>query len=304
LLFPYGPLTGLAGGDRKAYFERLESAFPFVYVYGWIAYEVLRYPVGSGAFSYCSVRIHAEGNLKKEQFYMPGTILVIDDDEKLNRLLKRFLSEYGYEVYAAVCAEEGFKKIRTVIPDLIILDVMLPGMTGFDVCKRIRQFSTVPIIMLTARGEVMDKVVGLELGADDYLPKPFEPRELVARMQAVLRRSFQRAGGPRRSFGHLTIDFHRRQVWLDNREVGLTTSEFTALELLVRHAGKVLDRDEIMQALRGIDSQCFNRVVDVTMSRLRQKLADDPKRPQFVKTVWGTGYTFVAQETVDESPSR
>lgn len=235
---------------------------------------------------------------------MPRTILVIDDDEKLNRLLKRFLREYSYAVFSAIDADEGFKKIRTVMPDLIILDIMLPGMTGFEVCKKIRETSSVPIIMLTARGDVMDKVVGLELGADDYLPKPFEPRELLARMQAVLRRTEPAAGGHRRRFGRLIIDVHGRQVWLDDKEVGLTTSEFAALDLLVRHAGKVLDRDEIMQALRGIDSECFNRVVDITMSRLRQKLGDDPKRPQFVKTVWGTGYTFVAQESVDETASR
>jgi DNA-binding response OmpR family regulator len=234
---------------------------------------------------------------------MPRTILVVDDDEKLNRLLKRFLRDFGYDIYSAVDAADGLKKVRTVMPDLIILDVMLPGMSGFDVCKRIRESSAVPIIMLTARGDVMDKVVGLELGADDYLPKPFEPRELVARMQAVLRRTQGTGTDRRRCFGRLTIDFQRRQVRLDDREVDLTTSEFAALDLLVRHAGKVLDRDEIMQALRGIDSECFNRVVDITMSRLRQKLGDDPKRPQFIKTVWGTGYTFVAQESVDEIAS-
>ncbi len=235
---------------------------------------------------------------------MSLTILVVDDDEKLNRLLKRFLKDFGYEIYSAVDAADGLKKVRTVMPDLIILDVMLPGMSGFDVCKRIREFSAVPIIMLTARGDVMDKVVGLELGADDYLPKPFEPRELVARIQAVLRRAQGSGTDRRRCFGRLTVDFQRRQVRLDDREVDLTTSEFAALDLLVRHAGKVLDRDEIMQTLRGIDSECFNRVVDITMSRLRQKLGDDPKRPQFIKTVWGTGYTFVAQESQDETPSR
>jgi DNA-binding response OmpR family regulator len=235
---------------------------------------------------------------------MPRTILVVDDDEKLNRLLKRYLKDFGYDIYSAVDAADGLKKIRTVLPDLIILDVMLPGMSGFDVCKRIRESSAVPIIMLTARGDVMDKVVGLELGADDYLPKPFEPRELVARIQAVLRRAQGSGTDRRRCFGRLSVDFQRRQVRLDDREVDLTTSEFAALDLLVRHAGKVLDRDEIMQALRGIDSECFNRVVDITMSRLRQKLGDDPRHPQFIKTVWGTGYTFVARESQDETPSR
>jgi DNA-binding response OmpR family regulator len=234
---------------------------------------------------------------------MAPTLLVIDDDEKLNRLLKRFLKEYGYEVYAAVDAAEGLKKIRTVLPDLVILDVMLPGMNGFDLCKRIRETSAVPVIMLTARGDVTDKVVGLELGADDYLPKPFEPRELVARIQAVLRRARNTGADRRRRFGPLTIDFHRRQAFLDDRDLELSTSEFAALDLLVRHAGRVLDRDEIMQALRGVDSDGFNRVVDITMSRLRQKLGDDPKHPHFIKTVWGAGYLFMARESGDDAPS-
>ena len=228
---------------------------------------------------------------------MASTILVVDDDEKLNQLLKRFLKDYGFDVYSAIDADEGLKKVRTVAPDLIILDVMLPGMNGFDVCKRIRESSSVPIIMLTARGDVMDKVVGLELGADDYLPKPFEPRELVARIQAVLRRVQNRGTDRRRRFGALTIDFHRRQAFLDDQALDLTTSEFDGLELLVRNAGRVLDRDEIMQALRGIDSEQFNRVVDITMSRVRQKLGDDPKHPRFIKTIWGTGYMFVAKES-------
>lgn len=228
---------------------------------------------------------------------MASTILVVDDDEKLNQLLKRFLKDYGFDVYSAIDADEGLKKVRTVGPDLIILDVMLPGMNGFDLCKRIRESSSVPIIMLTARGDVMDKVVGLELGADDYLPKPFEPRELVARIQAVLRRTQNRRTDRRRRFGALTIDFHRRQAFLGDQAVDLTTSEFDGLELLVRNAGRVLDRDEIMQALRGIDSEHFNRVVDITMSRVRQKLGDDPKHPQFIKTIWGTGYMFVARES-------
>jgi DNA-binding response OmpR family regulator len=232
---------------------------------------------------------------------MPSTILVIDDDEKLNKLLKRFLGDFGYTVYTAADAQEGLKKIRTADPDLIILDVMLPGMTGFDLCRQIRQASSVPIIMLTARGDLMDKVVGLELGADDYLPKPFEPRELLARIQAVLRRTQHSGSDRRRCFGDLSIDFHRQQAWLKKNPISLTTNEFAALELLARHAGKVMDRDEILQALRGIDSDPFNRAVDITISRLRQKLGDDPKKPRFIKTVWGTGYVFIAEES-DNAP--
>ena len=230
---------------------------------------------------------------------MSRTILVIDDDEKLNQLLKRFLGDFEYTVFTATDAGEGLKKIRTTSPDLIILDIMLPGMTGFDVCKKIRQSNTVPIIMLTARGDLMDKVVGLEIGADDYLPKPFEPRELVARIEAVLRRVQHTGSDRRRRFGPLSIDFHRQLVWLGKHRLDLTTNEFAALELLLRHAGKVMDRDEILQSLRGIDSDPFNRAVDVTISRLRQKLGDDPKKPDYIKTVWGAGYVFIAEESED-----
>ncbi len=224
---------------------------------------------------------------------MVQTLLIIDDDEKLNRLLKKFMADFGYTVTAATHPEEGLKKIRKHSPDLVILDVMLPDMNGFEVCKKIRQFSTVPIVMLTARGELMDKVVGLELGADDYLPKPFEPRELVARIQSVLRRSQNIGQGQVQSFGRMTIDFAGRKVWVDEEPVALSTNEFAALALLVNNAGRVMDRDEILQTLRGMDSDAFNRSVDITISRLRQKLKEDSKDPAFIKTVWGAGYVFV-----------
>ncbi len=232
---------------------------------------------------------------------MSWKILVIDDDEKLNRLLKQFLADFDFTVFTALDGREGQKKVRTVSPDLIILDVMLPGISGFDLCRHIRQTSSIPIIMLTARGDLMDRVVGLELGADDYLAKPFEPRELVARIQAVLRRVQHIGSDRRRFFGDLAIDFHRHQVWLENVPVHLTTNEFAALDLLVRNAGKPMDRDEILQTLRGIDSDAFNRAVDITISRLRQKLGDDPKQPEFIKTVWNVGYVFIAQESTDLS---
>ncbi|MGD9365619.1 MAG: response regulator transcription factor [Desulfobacteraceae bacterium] len=230
---------------------------------------------------------------------MANQVLIIDDDPKLNRLLTEFLSGFGFKVYTSVTPSEGFKKLRRHKPDMVILDVMLPEMNGFDVCKQIRRDSTVPIIMLTARGEPMDRIVGLELGADDYLPKPFEPRELVARIQAVLRRlKANGATGPR-TFGRLTIDPQKRIVAMDNRPIELTTNEFTALSLLARHPGEVLDRDRILQELRGIDSDAFNRSVDITMSRLRQKLGDDPKSPTYIKTVWGTGYVFIGEAAPD-----
>jgi len=228
---------------------------------------------------------------------MESTILIIDDDEKLNRLLTDFLGEFGFKTLTATHPEEGLKKLNQKSPDLVILDVMLPGMDGFEVCKTIRQYSLVPIIMLTARGELMDKVVGLELGADDYLAKPFEPRELVARIHSILRRAKKIDRTRPQSFDRLEIDFTRHIVKLDGNSVDLTTNEFAALALLSGNPGKVFNRDEILQELRGIDCDAFNRSVDITMSRLRQKLNDDPKSPSFIKTVWGTGYVFIEEPT-------
>ena len=228
---------------------------------------------------------------------MEATILIIDDDEKLNRLLTNFLSEFGFKTLTAIHPQDGLKTLNQKSPDLVILDVMLPGMDGFEVCKTIRQRSLVPIIMLTARGELMDKVVGLELGADDYLPKPFEPRELVARIHSVLRRARKVDKTQLQYFDRLEVDFSKHTVKLDDSIVDLTTNEFTALALLVGNPGKVFSRDEILQALRGIDCDAFNRSVDITMSRLRQKLNDDPKNPTFIKTVWGTGYVFIGKPT-------
>jgi len=230
---------------------------------------------------------------------MASNILIIDDDEKLNQLLTDFLSDFGFRTLTATHADDGMKKLNQKSPDLVILDVMLPGMDGFEVCKTIRQTSTVPIIMLTARGELMDKVVGLELGADDYLPKPFEPRELVARIHSVLRRTRNIDETKPLTLGNLEIDFTRRTVKIDGEPIELTTNEFAALALLAKNPGKVFDRDQILQELRGMDWEAFNRSVDITMSRLRQKLNDDPKAPKFIKTVWGTGYVFVGRH--DES---
>ncbi len=230
---------------------------------------------------------------------MNHTVLIIDDDPKLNRLLMEFLTGFGFKVQMALTPGDGFKKLRRHKPDMVILDVMLPEMNGFEVCKKIRLDSTVPIIMLTARGEPMDRIVGLELGADDYLAKPFEPRELVARIQAVLRRLKEPIAAGRHTFGRLLIDPKKRVARIDGAPVGLTTNEFTALWLLARHPGEVMDRDRILQELRGIDSEAFNRSVDITMSRLRQKLGDDPKSPTYIKTVWGAGYVFIGGEDRD-----
>ncbi len=227
---------------------------------------------------------------------MATPLLIIDDDEKLNQLLTRYLEGFGFRLLSATRPDKGLALLKKKSPELVILDVMLPEMNGFEVCKQIRTESTVPIIMLTARGDLMDRVVGLELGADDYLPKPFEPRELAARIQSILRRTQPRQPQPDQAtltIGRLTLDTGRRRAMLDGEELALTTNEFNALALLASHPGRVLDRDEILQELRGMDSEAFNRTVDITISRLRQKLGDDPRQPVFIKTVWGTGYIFV-----------
>ncbi len=230
----------------------------------------------------------------KIQNQMTPTILIIDDDNRLNQLLKDFLKDFGYTVITATHPARGLKKMKQASPDLVILDIMLPEMDGFEVCRVIRETSNIPIIMLTARGEVTDKVVGLELGADDYLAKPFEPRELVARIQSVLRRTQQLADNQPITFERLTIDLDKRIAVLDGNPLDLTTNEFAALALLARNAGKVLNRDQILQELRGMDCDAFNRSVDIAVSRLRQKLSDNPKAPEFIKTVWGSGYVFIA----------
>ena len=225
-----------------------------------------------------------------------GKILIIDDDEKLNRLLTDYLSKMGFAVLTATLPSAGLEKLEKETPDLVILDVMLPEMDGFEVCRTIRQSSSVPVVMLTARGEVMDRVVGLEIGADDYLPKPFEPRELVARIQAILRRIQTKSKSGIKTIGALCIDFHKYEVRVDEKLVHLTLNEFECLVLLVKNKGKVLNRDQIIEELRGIEWDAFNRSVDITMSRLRQKLGDDPKNPRFIKTIWGTGYLFIGGE--------
>src|SRR5579863_2803737 len=181
-------------------------------------------------------------------------------------------------------------------PDLVILDVMLPDMDGFAVCRKVRETSCIPIIMLTARGEVMDRIVGLELGADDYLAKPFEPRELVARVQAVLRRGVRADDEERLRLGTLDVDWSTRCVRLAGRDLGVTTAEFELLGLLVRNRGRVLSRERILDGTRGIDWEAYDRSIDVLISRLRQKLGDHPKKPVFIRTVRGAGYVFIGGE--------
>jgi two-component system phosphate regulon response regulator OmpR len=222
---------------------------------------------------------------------MRGRVLVIDDDRKLCGLLSAYLGGSGFEVLTAHEADEGMRLLRSDHPDLVVLDVMLPGMDGFETCRAIRRASAVPIVMLTARGDVTDRVVGLELGADDYMQKPFEPRELVARIQAILRRG--RSTDDVWTFGALRVDPQRRSAYLNDEQVPLTTAEFNLLELLIRSRGRVLSRGNILDQVKGETWDAFDRSIDVLVSRLRQKLDDDPRQPRYVRTVRGSGYAFV-----------
>jgi DNA-binding response OmpR family regulator len=204
------------------------------------------------------------------------------------------LTKYNFEVYSIIEPEQALREIKKITPDIIILDIMLPGIDGFEVCRRIRRSYSTPIIMLTARGEVADRIVGLELGADDYLPKPFEPRELAARLQSILRRSSGENKDNKAIFNRIEIDYRRHQVKVDEKPVELTTMEFEILSLFTKNPGIVLSRDTIFKKIKGLDADSFDRSIDVMISRLRSKLNDDPQKPQFLKTIWGTGYKFIA----------
>ena len=217
-------------------------------------------------------------------------ILLIDDDERLADLLQQYFMQHNLTLHSATRPSEGLAKLETNNFDLVILDIMLPEMDGFEVCRTIRKQNEIPILMLTARGEVMDRVVGLELGADDYLSKPFEPRELVARIQNILKRS---GHIPRQkkilTFEDLTVDTGMRQVQVSGAEVPLSTMEYQLLELFAKTPGKTFTRDEILNHLKGVDTEILSRSVDILVSRLRQKL----KPVELIKTVRGSGYIFV-----------
>lgn len=227
---------------------------------------------------------------------MKEKILIIDDDEKLNSLLTEYLARFDFSVTTASHPDDGLRHIKNNPPDLVVLDVMLPDRDGFEICKEIRKSGSLPIIMLTARGEVTDRVVGLELGADDYMPKPFEPRELVARIQSILRRSSGRTKRDAFRSGGLEIDFNKRYVSIDGNPADLTHMEYEILVMFVNNRGIVLDRDRILENISGLDWEPYNRSIDVLISRLRQKLGDNPKDPKYLKTVWGSGYIFIGEE--------
>ncbi len=229
---------------------------------------------------------------------MNKSILILDDDTKLVELLSEYLTKNGFDCVTSEIPSDALSKLKKHNFDLIILDVMLPEMDGFEVCKIIRKEYDTPIIMLTARGEVTDKIVGLELGADDYLPKPFEPRELLARISSIVRRvegklklaSFIK-------FKNFSIDINKRVVFVHKKQVDLTTAEFELLLLFAKNNSKVLSRDDLMKNTRGISWESYNRSVDVMVSRLRSKLkSNSPNREEYIKTIHSVGYMFFAEE--------
>lgn len=219
------------------------------------------------------------------------TILVIDDDPGLAGLLAEYLGGRGFGVSTAPDGRTGLERVRAGGVDLVVLDVMMPGMDGFDVLRELRRSTKLPVVMLTARGEDMDRIVGLELGADDYLSKPFNPRELLARIKAVLRRT---GASPEEDqaleAAGIRVDPARREASVDGQPLELTTTEFDILRVLVSAAGRVIPRERLMELARGEEWAAYERSVDVHVSHLRRKLADDPRQPRRIKTVRGVGY--------------
>ncbi|MGA8991159.1 MAG: response regulator transcription factor [Rhodoplanes sp.] len=224
---------------------------------------------------------------------MTDRILLIEDDPRLAEMVKNYLGESGFSVTIAPTGQTGLALHGRQEFDALILDLMLPDMDGLDICRKIRAGAQTPILMLTARGDAMDRVVGLEIGADDYLPKPFEPRELLARLRAILRRS---KGGEERAelmrFGRLEIDVGAREVRLDGEVRAMTGYQFDLLLALARHAGRVMSRETIMDLMKNERLDAFDRSIDVHISRIRATIEDDPKKPRRVITVRGAGYVF------------
>lgn len=222
-------------------------------------------------------------------------VLIIEDDVRLAELTRDYLEANGFQVTVEAEGSRGVEQILTLQPDLVILDLMLPGEDGLSICRRARPDYNGPILMLTARTDDMDQVLGLEMGADDYVPKPVQPRVLLARMRALLRRAdnTEQGGDVRLSFGNLDIDSATREAWLEGDRIDLTSAEFDLLWLLASNAGRVLTREEIFSDLRGIKYDGQDRSIDVRVSRIRPKIGDDPNHPHRIKTVRSKGYLFV-----------
>ena len=224
-------------------------------------------------------------------------LLVVDDDMGIRDLLSRYLAEQGFRVSAVADGRAMDAWLAGKTPDLVILDLMLPGEDGLSLARRLRSVSSVPIIMISARGEDVDRIVGLEVGADDYLAKPFNPRELLARIRAVLRRNCREVESNEKDtidfvFGPFVFKSEQRSLYRKDQEVDISRAEYELLHVLIRHPGHVLSRDFIMESMGGTDRDHFDRSIDVRVTRLRHKIEDDPSRPCFIRTVWGRGYQF------------
>jgi DNA-binding response OmpR family regulator len=229
---------------------------------------------------------------------MKCRILLVEDEENIVELLKLYLEDAGYEVKVASNGAESLRLFKEFKPDLILLDIMLPEKDGLDVCREVRKSSQVPIIMLTAKDTETDKVVGLELGADDYVTKPFSPRELMARIKAVLRRSSSPIQTEKITFGELTIDLKCCEVYLKSRRVDLTATEFEILKVLVVNPRQVFSRERLMEKVWGYDFYGGLRTIDVHIKHLREKLSDQAERPRYIETVRGMGYRFIGEKNV------
>lgn len=227
---------------------------------------------------------------------MNPSVLLIDDDVRLCELLKTYLAGQGFTLSVSNTAEAGLKNVRRNDYQLVVLDIMLPDGDGLEICRTIRATSDVPIIMLTARGANEDKIIGLELGADDYLAKPFNPRELVARMKAVLRRNGPTPWAESRAieYDDFYLNPSKQIVKLEGREIELTTVEFQLLKVLASNPGKVFTRERLLDLVKGREFDGIDRSIDVHISKLRNKMEQDPKKPRWIKTIWGTGYRFQA----------
>ena len=221
-------------------------------------------------------------------------VLIVDDEESIVDLVRSYLSKEGFQVDTAMDGPTGLAKARAFKPDVVVLDIMLPGMDGIEVLRQLRGDSSVYVVMLTAKAEETDKVIGLSMGADDYLTKPFSPRELAARIRAILRRGRGEAPDQPRvlAFKHLRIDPVRREVWNQDTSIDLTTLEFNLLYALASYPGRVLTREQLLERVWGTDYFGDDRVVDAHIKKLRHKLGDDAGQPKFVQTVRGIGYKF------------
>ncbi|MCP3974416.1 MAG: response regulator transcription factor [bacterium] len=220
-------------------------------------------------------------------------VLIVEDEVKISRLVRDYLHQAGFDVLEAADGVSGLAMARSHKPDMIVLDLGLPGMDGLDVTRQLRATSSVPIIMLTARTDESDRIVGLELGADDYVDKPFSPKELVARIRAVLRRADATLGGAEMvRVGDLTIDIPKRRVIVGDKEVDLTSTEFDLLLILARQPGRIYTRAQLLDAVHGVSFDSYERSVDAHIKNIRRKIEPDPKRPTKVLTVYGVGYRF------------